>query len=211
MAGMTPALRLFLCIAVAVSGSTASAQLFKCTRADGKVAYQDSPCDTGVTQKELKEIRSDVKDAAEGGITLTDVDSAARSFGDAKGAVSVLVIYSSQCPVCRQVMPELSALARDTQARGVQWKAFSVDAPEDRPGLPDYLAQTRAPFAAVAIRPWPSGNLTRAFAELGVTIADSFARPFIAVRDKAGKVVFQGDGVGQLSNVRAALDAALAS
>ena len=207
---MTPALRLFISLAVAVSCTTVSAQLFKCTGADGKVAYQDSPCATGVTQKKMTEIRSEVLDANAGGLGLTDVDGAARSFGESRGSVTVLVLYSSQCPLCRQVMPELSAMARDTEGR-VQWKAFSVDNLEDQPGLPEYLAQTRAPFAAVALRPWPAGNLARAFSSQGVTLSDSFSRPFIAVRDRTGKITFQADGLGQLSGVRAAIDAALAS
>ena len=207
---MTPALRFFVSIAVALSCTTASAQLFKCTGADGKVAYQDSPCSTGATQKQMTQIQSDVRDAATGGVTLLDVDGAARSFADSKGAVTVLVLYSTSCPLCRQVMPELSAMARDTEGR-VQWKAFSVDALEDQPGLPEYLAQTRAPFSATALRPWASGNLSRAFSSQGVNISDSFARPFIAVRDRSGKITFQGDGLGQVSGVRAAIDAALAS
>ena len=206
---MTPA-RFLLCLAVACGCTTASAQLFKCTGADGKVAYQDSPCSTGATQKQMTQIQSDVRDAATGGVTLMDVDGAARSFGDSKGSVTVLVLYASTCPLCRQVMPELSAIARDTEGR-VQWKVFSVDALEDQPGLPDYLAQTRAPFSAAALRPWASGNLTRAFSGQGVNISDSFSRPFIAVRDRTGKVTFQGDGLGQVSGVRAAIDAALAS
>lgn len=210
IAGMTPALRVFISAAVAVSCTTASAQLFKCTGADGKVAYQDSPCSTGATQKQMTEIQSDVRDAATGGVTLTDVDGAARSFGESKGAVTVLVLYSSQCPLCRQVMPEISAMARDTEGR-VQWKVFSVDNLEDQPGLPEYLAQTRAPFPPTALRPWASGNLARAFSGQGLSISDTFSRPFIAVRDRSGKITFQGDGLGQVSGVRAAIDAALAS
>ena len=207
---MTPALRLLSCLAVACACTAASAQLFKCTGADGKVAYQDSPCATGATQKQMSQIQSDVRDAATGGVTLLDVDGAARSFGESKGSVAVLVLYSTKCPLCRQVMPELSEVARDTEGR-VQWKAFSVDALEDQPGLPEYLSQTRAPFPAVALRPWAAGNLTRAFSGQGLNIPDAFTRPFIAVRDRSGKVVFQGDGVGQLSGVRAAIDSALAS
>jgi hypothetical protein len=205
------ALRLSLAALVAAFSLPVAAQLFKCTAADGKVAYQDSPCPTTAAQKQMSQIQSDVRDAAASGVALMDVDAAARAFGESRGSVAVLVIYSSKCGLCQQVMPELSALARDLEGRGVQWKAFSVDALEDQPQLPDFLAQTRAPFAAVALRPWAAGGLSRAFGAQGVTIPESWSRPFIAVRDRTGRVLFQSEGVGQLSQVRGALDAALAS
>jgi len=208
---MSPRLRLLFAIALASCGATASAQLFKCTGADGKVGYQDSPCATDATQKRLTQIQSDVREAASGGVALLDVDAAARNYAAMRGTASVLVLYSSKCSLCQQVMPELSALGRDLQGRGVEWAVYSVDALEDQPGLPDFLAQSRSPFAAAAIRPWPSGALTRAFAPQGVTIPEGWNKPFVAVRDRSGKIVFQGDGVGQLSQVRSALDLATAA
>jgi hypothetical protein len=207
---MNPRLRLLLAFAIALSGATASAQLFKCTGADGKVAYQDSPCPTTAAQKQMTQIQSDVRDAATGGVALMDVDAAARNYAAMRGAASVLVLYSSKCPLCQQLMPELSALGRDLQGRGIDWAVYSVDALEDQPGLPEFLAQSRAPFSAAAIRPWPSGAITRAFSPLGVNIPEGWTKPFVAVRERSGKVVFQADGVGQLSQVRSALDLALA-
>ena len=207
---MNPRLRLLLAIAFASSGATASAQLFKCTGADGKVGYQDAPCPETASQKQMKGIDSDVGAAAAGGVALLDVDAAARNYAASRGSANVLVLYSSKCGLCQQVMPELSAMGRDLQGRGIEWTVYSVDALEDQPGLPDYLAQSRAPFAAAALRPWPSGALTRAFASQGVNIPEPWTRPFIAVRDRSGRIVFQSDGVGQLSQVRSAVDLALA-
>src|SRR5207253_1199742 len=86
---------------VAAFSLPVAAQLFKCTAADGKVAYQDSPCPTTAAQKQMSQIQSDVRDAAASGVALMDVDAAARAFGESRGSVAVLVIYSSRCATAR--------------------------------------------------------------------------------------------------------------
>jgi thiol-disulfide isomerase/thioredoxin len=201
-------LRIAAFLAAALACAPASAQLFKCTGADGKVGYQDAPCPPSVTQKKIPTIYGDPSGAGPGGMEMLDPDAAAKRIAAQQAAATVVVLYSSKCGLCQQVMPQLSELARRYQGRGVEWLAFSTDAPEDLASVAPFLAESRAPFALVALRPWAPGQLTRAFAPLGIAIdAQPWTRPFIAVRDRNGKVAFQSDGVADVSQLAGAVDA----
>lgn len=204
-----PRLRIAAFLAAALACAPASAQLYKCTGADGKVGYQDSPCPPAVAQKQLPAIYGDPTGAGPGGMELLDPEGAARRIAAARPAIAtVVILYSSKCGLCEQVMPQLSELARRFQGRGVEWFAFSTDAPEDLEAIVPFLAQSRAPFAPVALRPWAPGQLTRAFAPLGIALdAQPWVRPFIAVRERNGRVAFQAEGVGDASQVAGTLDA----
>jgi len=68
-----------------------------------------------------------------------------------------------------------------------------------------------AALAACASSRSKDGGGLVPFAPQGVTIPEGWNKPFVAVRDRSGKVVFQSDGVGQLSQVRSALDLATAA
>jgi thiol-disulfide isomerase/thioredoxin len=200
-------LRIAAFLAAALACAPASAQLYKCTGADGKVGYQDAPCPPTVTQKKVT-IRGDPVGAAAGGMELVDPEGAARRIAAQQAAATVVILYSSKCGLCQQVMPQLAELARRYQGRGVEWLAWSTDAPEDFEAIAPFLAQSGAPFAPAALRPWAPGQLTRAFAPLGIAIdAQPWTRPFVAVRDRTGKVAFQAEGVGDVSQLAGTVDA----
>ena len=195
----------FLAAILALLPLDASAQLYKCMR-DGKVAYQDSPCPEEAVSKKLPSSFGDASRATAGGVELIDAEAAARRVRGRQGNV-VVVLYSSKCPVCRQVFPQISELARQYAGRGIEWEALSTDDLADLEEVPSFLAASRAPFAPVVVRPAGPGGLGRAFGPLGMNIADSWAKPYVAVRDASGKVLMQGDGIADVSQMRGAIDA----
>jgi len=203
--------RIAFFLAAAWLCAPASAQLFKCTAADGKVGYQDAPCTAGASEKKLPSIHGDSAGAGPAGVSLIDVEAAAKRVAQRGAGGTVLVLYSSKCGTCQQVMPQLTELARQYQGRSVDWQVFSTDAPEDVAGVPAFLAESQAPFAPVAIRPWPADAITRAFAPLGLSVGARFQRPFMAVLGRSGKVLMQGEGVSDAALVRGAIDAAAAN
>ena len=180
-------------------------QLYKCTK-DGKTSYQDAPCPEEAVSKQMKNLSPAAERESAGGVQTIDVDAAARRIRGSAGP-TVLVLYSTKCPLCQEMFPQLSELARNTQGRGIAWEVLSTDDPGDAEQVAPFLAQTRAPFAPVLLRPSPPGALTRAMEPLGINISPQWAKPFVAVRDKAGKVIVQGEAMANLSQVRGAIDA----
>ena len=180
-------------------------QLYKCTK-DGKTSYQDAPCPDEAVSKQMKNLSPAADRETAGGVQTIDVDTAARRIRNSSGP-TVLVLYSSKCPVCQEMFPQLSELARNAQGRGITWEVLSTDDPGDAEQVGPFLAQTRAPFPPVLLRPSPPGTLSRAMEPLGINIGTQWAKPFVAVRDKNGKVMVQGEGMAELSQVRGALDA----
>jgi thiol-disulfide isomerase/thioredoxin len=180
-------------------------QLYKCTK-DGKTAYQDSPCPEEAVSKQLKNLAPEAQRESAGGVETIDVEAAARRIRSRSGP-TVVVLYSSKCPVCQEMFPQLSELARQYQGRGISWEVLSTDEAGDAEQVAPFLAQSRAPFPPVMLRPSPPGALTRAMEPLGINIGTQWAKPFVAVRDASGKVVMQGEGVANLSQARGAIDA----
>ena len=187
-------------IVMAVAATDAAA-LFKCTTANGKVAYQDEPCPDAAKQSRLK--------AAEGpssGLKVITVSQAARRVRELEGAPVVMVLYSTRCPISQQLIPQLGAVAAQYRARGIAWELYSTDEPEDFRDVQGFLAKNNAPFSAVAIEPWESGDLTRAMAPLGIDVRSTWTRPLVAVRNAAGRTVGQAEAVSDVSGLKRTIE-----
>jgi hypothetical protein len=65
--------------------------------------------------------------------------------------------------------------------------------------LSGVLERSKAPFAAVQLRPWQSGHLTRAMAPVGIRIPAHWYGPIMAVRNGARGVVVQTVGYEELA------------
>jgi thiol-disulfide isomerase/thioredoxin len=195
-----------IAFAALLAGAAGAAGLYKCVAQNGKVGYQDEPCPPTAGEKKLAIPYGDSTGAGPGGLAVVDADAAAKRVAERLGTPTVLVLYSVKCPLCQQMFPQLVALANQYRGRGVEWEVFSTDAQEDFGEVVPYMAGYRAPFPAVAIRPWVPGGLTRAFAPLGITVNAQWTRPLVAVRDGKGKVVMQAEGVADLTQVRGAVD-----
>jgi thiol-disulfide isomerase/thioredoxin len=191
--------------ALALAGTDAGADLFKCVGADGKVAYQAEPCAAAAAEKRIR-TTAEAGEIGPNGVELLDVGQTARRIAGQRGRPSVVLLYATNCPLTRQMFPQFVAIANRYRARGVDFLVFSTDDEENIALVPTFLSERHAPFPALAIKPWPAGSLDRAMKPLGIEIGETFTRPVIAVRDGNGKIITQGQGITDLSPLQSALN-----
>jgi hypothetical protein len=184
----------------------ASADLFKCVGKDGKVSYQAEACSDATQERRIKAPVAEAAEAGPNGVSLIDVSQAARRIANRQGRPTVVLLYGIHCPLSKRMFPEFVALANRYRARGIDFVVLSTDEPEEFGSVPSFLAQRKAPFEAVAIKPWMPGNLTRAMAPLGIDVASTWTRPLVAVRDRDGKVIRQWEAAVDLAPLRATLE-----
>jgi len=134
-----------------------------------------------------------------------DVTEAARRIGLQSGRPTVLLLYATTCSLSQEMFPRFVELADEYQARGVTFLVFSTDQPKNAYWIPEFLAQNKASFSPVMIRPWPSGDLGRALRTVGIHIGSTWTRPLVVVIDRDGRVVMQTNGETDLSPLRSAI------
>ncbi|HUP30837.1 MAG TPA: DUF4124 domain-containing protein [Usitatibacter sp.] len=201
-------LRLAVAAFVMLIAGPAWADLFKCVGKDGRVTYQAEPCADVSQEQRLKAPMAEAAEAGPDGVSLISVSQAARRISSRVGKPTVVLLYATTCPLTRRMFPEFVALANRYRTRGVEFVVLSTDDERDFPHVAEFLAERKAPFEAVAIKPWAPGNLTRAMAPLGIEVGSTWTRPLLAVRDRSGRVVRQADAAVDLSWLGAALDSA---
>lgn len=140
------------------------------------------------------------------GLDAVDVADVARRIGQRTGRPSVVMLYATNCPLSRQMFPDFVALAKDYQRRGIDFLVFSTDEANNAHRVPNFLSKHGASFAPVFVRPWASGSLARALSPLGIRVGSTWTMPLVAVLDRNNRVITQGQGVTDLSGVRAALN-----
>jgi hypothetical protein len=198
-------LRFVVALAVALSGS-ASAQLYKCVGTDGKVAYQAEPCAENAREQRLKAPIAETAEAGPGGVSLIDVNQAARRISSRVGRPTVVLLYSTTCPLSRQMFPEFVAITNQYRARGIDFIVLSTDEEEQFADVAPFLSMHKLSMEPVAIKRWASGDLIRALAPLGIEIGSTYTRPLVAVRDASGRVVRKTEATTDLSGLRRTLD-----
>ncbi|HEY2856361.1 MAG TPA: hypothetical protein VGJ18_26200 [Gemmatimonadaceae bacterium] len=145
---------------------------------------------------------SSAEDLEKTGVEGLAAEQAAIRIGATRGKPSVVLLYGTECPITQSMFGDFVALAK--RHPEVDFIAFATD--EDLAGeVPGFLRQHGASFTPTYIREWQPGELTRAFAPLGIRIGRDWTRPLIAVRDADGRVVVQGEGVGDISPIESLL------
>ena len=185
---------------------TASADLFKCIGKDGKVSYQAEPCAAATQEQRIKASIPEAAEAGPGGVSLIDVNQAARRISSRVGRPTVVLLYSTTCPLSRQMFPEFVAITNQYRARGIDFIVLSTDDEEQFGDVAPFLSRHKLSMEPVAIKPWASGNLIRALAPLGIEIGSTWTRPLVAVRDASGRVVRKTEATTDLSGLRGTLD-----
>ena len=122
---------------------------------------------------------------------------------------SIVVLYRIDRSDLRQEFQGLVGLAEFCASHGIELLAF--DTSDTRMSLPDFLAAQGARFPAVHIYQWRPGLLDSTFRALDIEVGRSWAAPLVAVRDRAGRVVAQGQRVTDWSAVIAEARATLGS
>jgi thiol-disulfide isomerase/thioredoxin len=131
---------------------------------------------------------------------ITVLDMAGR-IASTSNKPSVVVLYKTNCPISKRMFPQLTTLAKEYGSRGVDFHVYSVDDDEYLPDIRPYLAAHQAPFAPIQIQTWVAGQLTQAMSRFGIHVTSPWTTPLVAVLDKNGQVLVQGDGVGNLDGL----------
>ena len=139
------------------------------------------------------------------GVTQISVAELAQRIQRPMGRPSIVVLYGPRCPISQRVFPQLSSLARFYGPRGIDFQAYSTDADADAAEIIPFLAKHQAPFKPIHVRHWGSGGLDAALSPLGIVVGDTWTRPLVVIRDAGGRIVAQGQGVGDLSGLEQAL------
>lgn len=184
----------------------AGAQLYKCVGKDGKVSYQAEPCADNAREQRLKATGADTAEIGPGGVSLIDVNQAARRISSRVGRPTVVLLYSTTCSLSQRMFPDFVALANQYRSRGIDFIVLSTDDEDEWAQVRSFLAERKAPFEPVALKRWEPGNLSRAMAPLGIEVHSTWTRPLVAVRDSSGRVVRQSEAEVDLSGLRMALD-----
>jgi thiol-disulfide isomerase/thioredoxin len=129
------------------------------------------------------------------------------------GAVpTVLVLYGTNCPLSRQLMPGLQQIATQYQSAGLRVLAINVDDDEPFYDVPAFLAATGARFPPVRVS-WQAGELSAALNSLGskaIPSGQKFTMPVVVVWGRRGTVLAEAQGMADASAleqvVRVAVD-----
>ncbi|MFC1790863.1 TlpA family protein disulfide reductase [Gemmatimonadota bacterium] len=144
-------------------------------------------------------------------IASVEIREAARRLQRRTGRVSVVLFFSTGCSLSQRLFPSFVAMAKEYQRRGVDFLVFSTDLEGNFRRIAPFLAEHGATFETVYVKPWQSGQFKSALAPLGIEIGDTWTRPLVAVRDRNGRVLLQGQGVVNLAPFQAAVDDAIGS
>ena len=123
----------------------------------------------------------------------------------ARGHAALVLLYNTRNPDTRA---QLAAVARTTDhARGRGFEVLAFHVPEDSAivaGLPNLLATHGAPFPPILMYGWRPGLLAATMRELGIDMGPQWSNPLVAILDRAGRVVWQEQGVTDWNAVRGA-------
>ncbi|MFY0563442.1 TlpA family protein disulfide reductase [Archangium lansingense] len=125
----------------------------------------------------------------DGNIETVGVDSLPERTR-AGNKATLVFIYASWCPACRQTFPTVNQLALNYQERGLEVVGLSID--EDPSDLVRYLKKSRPAFQALRAAPYPPGTLKRAVSDFGGTYPNAI--PYLALLDGQGRLVAQSPG-----------------
>ncbi len=143
-------------------------------------------------------------------VSHISVDEATTQIGSTRSRTLVL-LYATWSEPWLAGMPALTGLATACQKQGVKVLAFNTDQePRALWDLPGVLRRNAAPFAAVHLRPWRPGQLSRAMEPLGIRVGAQWMAPILAVRDGPAGVIVQTEGLEGLASHLDALHAACA-
>ncbi|PTL77069.1 TlpA disulfide reductase family protein [Vitiosangium sp. GDMCC 1.1324] len=124
--------------------------------------------------------------AFNGRIETVGVDSLRDRTRAGYGATLVF-LYASWCPACRQTFPRVNQVALDYEDRGLQVVGLSLD--DEESDLVRYLEKSRPAFPALRAAPYPPGTLKRAVSAFGGTYPEAI--PYLALLDGQGRLVAQ--------------------
>ncbi|MDQ3806080.1 MAG: TlpA family protein disulfide reductase, partial [Acidobacteriota bacterium] len=134
-------------------------------------------------------------------LALKDLSGVEQRLSGLRGRVVVLNFWATYCAPCRAEMPDLAALQNEYAALGVQVVGASVDAPEDRAKVLQFVRELKVNFPV-----WTGAGVAD-MTRFGL----GGALPGTVVVGRDGRVARVISGVVKLAELRRQLDAMLAA
>ncbi len=113
------------------------------------------------------------------------------------GCVVLMEIYASWCPTCRQVLPEVSALAKRYASYGLVVHALATDEQESQ--IKALLRAEKPYYQPLLLERWREGELDSTLSGLGARYEGAI--PYFAVFDRQGKLSMQHTGGGNMGQL----------
>ncbi len=128
--------------------------------------------------------------------TFRDHTGASRTLADLRGHAAVVNFWATWCGPCKEEMPRLQKLSEDYQAKGVEFIAISLDAPETQPKIEATVAKR-----GFHVPVWTGAtDATLGQLQLGVLV------PATLILDEKGEVIGRIEGEARDKDVRSRLD-----
>ncbi len=128
-------------------------------------------------------------------VRAVTVQGAAALVEAEHGSVAMVMFYGPGCSLSQAFFPTFLELSADFGAQGVKVFAFSTD--ECEKDVEDFLAPYETTFEPIELIPWKSGDLTAAFAGIGIVFQSPWTRPLFAVVGKDGVAAMQWEAAGE--------------
>lgn len=121
-----------------------------------------------------------------------DVEQAPQIILNNNKKPSVVIMYSSQCPICQKVWPNFIGVGGDALDKNLNVLAFSTDKVAAYPA--QIFRYGRADFQFFWIKPWQSGHFSKSLNSIGYKIGKRFDLPMIAIFDENGQIIGEWQG-----------------
>ena len=126
------------------------------------------------------------------------------------GRPTVILVYSTNSPICRAMFPQFADFNRKARDAGATVLAFSTDGRIEARDVPGFLADYGVQVTPYWIRPWALGEFDLAFQRTGILVGTQWTRPLLAIRAADGRILYEAQGTqADVKRAEAALAEAL--
>jgi hypothetical protein len=131
------------------------------------------------------------------------VQEAAASIAATRGRPSIVIIYTTRC----RLSPGMFTAFAEMAARHPEVDVHAFGSDERYANeIPAFLREHGADFSPLYLRDWRTGELIAALDPLGIEVKTLFSTPLVAIRDKDGYVVMQGEAMTDVKRMEGVLE-----
>ena len=127
---------------------------------------------------------------------------------------TVLVLYGTNCPLSRELMPGLEQIASRHKGDGVLIHAVNVDPDSADYDIAAFLRSTGATFPAIRVSDHRASALASALGSAGSEVIPAgdttYTMPIVVVWDRSGAVVAQAQGMASSDELERVVSGVLA-
>ncbi len=134
-------------------------------------------------------------------LILKDLSGTEQKLSSFKGRIVILNFWATYCIPCRKEMPDLASIQNEYAAQGVQVIGASVDDPEDRRKVLQFIKETKVNFPI-----WMDATVTDMM-KFGL----GTALPGTVVIDKEGRIAKVISGVFNTAELKKQIETLLAA